>query len=344
MPSINIPQNTKVHNNAIDIFRFVAAVLVVSHHTDALAEIHPMLSYLVSQVIPRVSVPFFFAVAGYYYSAKLESGHGGYWDYIKRLLRTYTVWSVIYFVGDYLLNGGFDIKKVLLDYFIFGSAYHFWFFPALILSVSVFTAMHKLRLHKLLIPVSLVLYLIGCLSHVYYRIGGEIPFVKALVQLPDWRWISHVFTLGFPSFILGYVLYLTRNQSTSVKHTRRKDILAGFMLVVFLGEILILKVFDWARTTAQSVGLYLFTYAILDCLLNHPMPQCEKVGRTCRVLANVTFYSHVLFIFIFNEMNTTIFAERLTYTVKFLFVFLLSLILGVLLRLGKGKFVKALYT
>lgn len=342
MPTVNLAENTKVHNNAIDIFRFIAAVLVVSHHTDVLAEIHPMLSYLVSQVIPRISVPFFFAVAGYYYSAKLESDRGGYWDYIKRLLRTYTLWSAIYFVSGYLLNGNFDIKTSLANYFVFGSAYHFWFFPALILSVSVFTAMHKLGLHKLLIPVSLVLYLIGCLGHAYYGIGGEISFLAVLFQIPNWRWISHVFTLGFPSFILGYVLYLTRNQSTFVKHTRRKDILAGVLLVVFLGEILILKVFDWARTTAQSIGLYLFMYAILDCLLNHPLPQYAKVGRTCRILANVVYYSHVLFIFIFNEMNASFFAGRLTYTVKFLFVFLLSLILGALLCFGKGKLVKAL--
>lgn len=334
--------NHQAHNNAIDIFRYIAAVLVVAHHTDVLVEVHPMLSYLVSQVLPRISVPFFFAVAGYYYSARLESGRGGYWDYIKRLLRTYTLWSVIYFAAGYILNGSFDIKTALADYFIFGSAYHFWFFPALILSVSVFTVMHKFGLHKLLIPVSLVLFLIGCLSHVYYQIGVQIPFIALLVQLPNWRWISHVFTVGFTSFILGYLLLLTRSTEVSIKNTRRKDIVAVVMLAVFLGEILLLKILGWARTTTQSVGLYLFIYTLLDCLLDHPLPRFAAAGRTCRILANIAYYSHVLFISVFNEMNATFFAGTLTFTVKFLFAFLLSLALGVLLCRGKGKLVKAL--
>ena len=342
MPTDNHAENVKAHNNAIDIFRYIAAVLVVAHHTDVLAEIHPMLSYLVSQVLPRLSVPFFFAVAGYYYSARLESGRGGYWDYIKRLLRTYTLWSVIYFAAGYILNGSFDIKTALADYFIFGSAYHFWFFPALILSVSVFTLMHRFRLHKLLIPVSLVLYLIGCLSHAYYEIGIKLPFLEPVFQISNWRWISHVFTLGFPSFILGYVLLLTRRKSTSAMNTRRKDIVAVVMLAVFLGEILLLKILGWARTTTQSVGLYLFIYTLLDCLLDHPLPRFAAAGHTCRILANIAYYSHVLFISVFNEMNATLFAGTLTFTVKFLFAFLLSLALGVLLCRGKGKLVKAL--
>lgn len=334
--------NNKAHNNAIDIFRYIAAVLVVAHHTDVLAEVHPMLSYLVSQVLPRFGVPFFFAVAGYYYSAKLESGRGGYWDYIKRLLRTYTLWSVIYFAAGYILNGSFAIKTALADYFIFGSAYHFWFFPALILSVSVFTVMHKFGLHKLLIPVSLVLFLIGCLSHVYYQIGGQIPFIALLVQLPNWRWISHVFTVGFTSFILGYLLLLTRSTEVSIKNTRRKDIVAVSMLVVFIGEILLLKILGWARTTTQSVGLYLFIYTLLDCLLDHPLPRFAASGRTCRILASITYYSHVLFIYIFNEINALLFKGSLTFTLKFLFAFLLSLTLGILLRLGNGKLIKTL--
>lgn len=334
--------NHQAHNNAIDIFRYIAAVLVVAHHTDVLAEVHPMVSYLVSQVLPRISVPFFFAVAGYYYSARLESGRGGYWDYIKRLLRTYTLWSVIYFAAGYILNGSFAIKTALADYFIFGSAYHFWFFPALILSVSVFTVMHKFGLHKLLIPVSLAMYLIGCFSHAYYEIGTKISFLTVLFEIPNWRWISHVFTLGFPSFVLGYVLLLARHRGASVKQIRKKDIVAVSMLVMFLGEILLLKILGWARTTTQSVGLYLFIYTLLDCLLDHPLHRFAAAGRTCRILANIAYYSHVLFISVFNEMNATLFAGALTFTVKFLFAYLLSLSLGLWFCQSKGRLAKVL--
>ena len=328
----------KAHNNSIDIFRYVAALLIVAHHTDVLADIHPMLSYLVSQVLPRIGVPFFCAVAGYFYTSKLEAGKGGYWNYIKRLLKTYTLWSLIYVAVD-IVGGNFHLGTAIANYLFFGSAYHFWFFPALILAVSIFTLMHWLGLHKLLVPLSLVLYLIGCFSHAYYKIGAEIPVLAALYQIDNWRWISHVFTLGFPCFILGYVLVLTRKHWESV---RGSSVIAAVMLAVFLGEIFLLKILDWARTTTQSVGLYLFVYALLVCLLLHPMPMKTRAARVCKVLANTAYYAHVLFIMLFNELNVVCFGGGLTYTAKFLFVFLLTLMLGTILYRFNGKVAKAL--
>ena len=57
----------KVRNNAIDIFRYVCAILVISIHSEPFLEINSSLHYFFVQVVPRIAVPFFFTIAGYYY-------------------------------------------------------------------------------------------------------------------------------------------------------------------------------------------------------------------------------------------------------------------------------------
>lgn len=104
--------SANVRNSSIDIFRYLAAVLVIAHHTDVLLEIHPLVSYLISQVLPWIAVPFFFAVAGYFYAGKLETGKPVCLDYLKRLVKTYFVWSIIYFAADFLETGTLSVADM----------------------------------------------------------------------------------------------------------------------------------------------------------------------------------------------------------------------------------------
>ena len=329
----------KVRNNSIDIFRYIAAVLVIAHHTDVLLEIHPLISYLVSQVIPRIAVPFFFAVAGYYYTIKLESGRPACAPYLKRLLKTYAAWSLIYFAADFLETGTLDIREMVTSFLIFGSEYHFWFFPSMFLSVLVSTLAHRMKWQKGLIALSLVLYLLGCLGHVYYVVGGKLPGLSALYEHPDFRWFCHAVLLGLPCFVCGTLVRRTekfwRSFNCTIVHL-------AAALALFLGEILVLKLLDWARSNTMSVSLYLLMFTLLVWLLQHPAPKLTTLSAKCRTLANVSYYSHVLFITLFNVMNKRLFSGMLTPTVKCLFVLLCTFVLGMLLSKSKSRIAKLL--
>lgn len=54
-------------NCTIDILRLVFSVLIVALHTSPFVEYNAVASYFFSQVLSRLAVPFFAAVAGYYF-------------------------------------------------------------------------------------------------------------------------------------------------------------------------------------------------------------------------------------------------------------------------------------
>ncbi|WP_420319517.1 acyltransferase family protein [Faecalicatena contorta] len=92
--------------NSIDIFRYICAVMIIAIHTAPFSDINEQLGYVFSQIIPRIAVPFFFAVAGYFYMSKLENGNNYFADYLKRLLGTYFIWSLFYYTLNYVNWGG----------------------------------------------------------------------------------------------------------------------------------------------------------------------------------------------------------------------------------------------
>ena len=62
----------KTHNNSIDIFRLLCAVMVVAIHTAPFSDISGPLGDLCTNLLPRIAVPYFFATAGYFYISALE--------------------------------------------------------------------------------------------------------------------------------------------------------------------------------------------------------------------------------------------------------------------------------
>ena len=178
---------SKSRNCSIDIFRYICAIMVIAIHTHPFEDINSGLGYVCTQVIPRIAVSFFFAVSGYFYIKKMLSGEKIFFSYIKRTLQIYIIWSVIYFLLDFVTKEKSIttfIKDCVISFFVTGSYYHFWYFPALIFSVCVVTLLYKMKGIKLLLPVSILLYIIGCLGCSYYSIGNKIPILGELYSNP----------------------------------------------------------------------------------------------------------------------------------------------------------------
>ena len=143
----------KQRNNSIDIFRYVCALMVVAIHAHPFCELGVNADFFFSTLLPRIAVPFFFAASGYFYIKKLESGAERCFSrYLKRIVTTYALWSVIYFIFTFC-KGGYSALKwfavsSIYNFFVKGSYYHFWFFPALIISVCLITVFYKMNLKK----------------------------------------------------------------------------------------------------------------------------------------------------------------------------------------------------
>lgn len=277
----------KKRNCSVDIFRYICALMVVAVHTHPFEDIDPTLGYIFTQILPRMGVPFFFAVAGYFYMQKLESGKKCFWPYIKRLLITYGLWTGFYYLLDFVQFGHKNIGPFLVDcvkrLFIFGSRGHFWFFPALIFSVCLVTLLYKLKCKKLIVPVGIALYAVGCLGSGYYQLGRNV--FGWLYSFSQYELIRRVLLMGFPFFGCGLL-------TAKLKLRKAMPYALGGAVALWLGEILLVNGLKISSNIVLTPFLYALVLVALVALLEHPAANREKLAGVCRVSANFTYYSH----------------------------------------------------
>lgn len=57
-------------NVAVDIFRYISALMVVAIHIHPFTDLNSTMGFICTQVLPRIAVPYFFAISGYFYIKK----------------------------------------------------------------------------------------------------------------------------------------------------------------------------------------------------------------------------------------------------------------------------------
>ena len=239
--------NKGKRNNTLDCFRYLAAILVVALHVTAFADIHPILSYLFAQVLPRIAVPFFLAASGYFHACRIKNGTDDIYTYLTRIMVTYALWSVLYFVLRCILGESIPMIQYIVSFVFKGSEYHFWYFPALALAIMLTSAAYRTGYERLLIPLSIILYALGCLGNSHYLLGVRIRGVSWLINSHMWEWINYMLCTGIPFFVCGHVMVKLVKRFGHVR-TKTKFVLFMLSLFLFLVEVLMVKVFAWSRT------------------------------------------------------------------------------------------------
>lgn len=128
---------SEIKRDCMDWFRVVCAVLVVAIHTSPLETISPDADWLLTRVIARIAVPFFFMTTGYFSRGALE--HGGIGRSLKKLLLLYGA-SVVLYLPLNLYMGDLDTLtplSLLRDLTLDGTFYHLWYFPAVMLGLAI---------------------------------------------------------------------------------------------------------------------------------------------------------------------------------------------------------------
>ena len=294
-----MPQDSKSRNAAIDVFRYICAILVIAIHTNPGNDFGGTLGFILNDMIPRIAVPFFFITAGYYYIRKLENGEAPFFPYIKRILITYSLWSTVYFAVMFIHGGYADLKvfavNSVINYLYYGSYYHFWFFPALIFAVCFTTLIWKLGIKKAILPISIAAYLIGCIGCAYYSIGVRIPVLGTLFSSESFMGIRRMFLMGFPFFASGYAVLLIEKKKDELK---MNALVPAWIVsfIIWLAEIVVVVKLGLYNNIVITAGLYLLTAATLLLLLHTDLRIKPAIASKTRLLANFTYYSHPLFL------------------------------------------------
>lgn len=294
----------KKRNNSVDIFRLVCALLVVAIHTHPFIDQNEIVGFIAVDILPRIAVPFFFCVSGYYYYQGLQKKGGiVIRSTFFKVLKIYSLWSIPYFIRDavvFLGNGTLNIKglivEFLLNYFVLGSAYHFWYFVALLYSILFIGLIYKIRKLKLLLAISWLLYALRLLGTSYYALGISLPVIQDIISATWFESFSRIVLMGFPMFMSGMLVGRIKN----CKQLRRCWAAA---IIGFFVEIGFLVYYEISSSVVVTISLYPLTILTVDMLLQHPLPKFTGIAQKTRSLANFLFYSHPLAIWLITSLG-----------------------------------------
>ena len=170
---------------AIDLFKFLFSIAIIM--------LHFPLSYVYASKITkgifiyfaRLAVPFFFIASGYFLFKKLK-----YQDeidkkksikkYLKKIAIMYIVWTIFNLP---LLINTYNDRSIIYNIkrCIFVGTYgQFWFLHALLLDIPIIFLLNKKVKPQIILIISSILYLFGCIGFEFYKYVVNIPILGSI--------------------------------------------------------------------------------------------------------------------------------------------------------------------
>lgn len=167
-----------------DFFKIIAALLVIAIHTSPLASFSADADFILTRVIARCAVPFFFMVTGYFifpqYLIDKSIDLHRLIGFLKKNLFLYAASIILYLPLNFYAGHFNDIK--ITDVFrmlIFdGMFYHLWYIPASILGGIIVFLISRMFSYKVCMVICALLYLAGLAGDSYYGCLSAFPEVK----------------------------------------------------------------------------------------------------------------------------------------------------------------------
>lgn len=291
-------------NIAIDKMKLIAAFLVVAIHVSPFQSINGTADFIVTRVIARIAVPFFFMVSGYFVLGGKESEGGGkrnkeqsgkHGDRVSRFMKKtaflYLAATLLYlpvnlYAGNFKgLTFGQGLKDLLFD----GTFYHLWYLPAVLLGMALCLAFLSVFGEKTAFGVSLFLYGIGLFGDSYYGLISRIPFMEKfyekLFAISSYTRNGVFFAPVF--LMLGYfaakrrngkkqeVEELERTEELKEEAARQREListggLSAVLLLLMIGEGLILHKLNVQKHDSMYVLLIPLMYVFFRFICAFP--------------------------------------------------------------------------
>ena len=233
-------------------------------------------------------------------------------------------WSIPYWLISFGSWGYQSPVSFVLDclyaFFINGSSYHFWFFPALMTAACLVSCFYRSRCRRLLLPVSFLFYALGCFGTAYDQIALRIPLLGQLILSPHFLVIRRYFLMGFPFFASGL---LVRHLADRKPSDGALWISVCACAVLWFAEIVVIRSFGTGSDIVITYGLYPLVVSVMLLLLRHPLPEHTQTAAICRSGANFMYYAHPLFITVLNAA-AGLMSVRIPETLLFLLVITLT--------------------
>ncbi len=302
----------------LNSFRIVAAILVVINHTSPFIQINESLDYLFVHILARVSVPFFLMLTGYFSFNKFLNDKNVFYSFLKETSLIYLISCIIY-IPINIYAGHFTNQSVLALlklFFIEGSMYHLWYFPALIMGAIILYILLKSSI-KNKFSVVFVLYLIGIFGDNYYGLISTFPFINSFYEI-----IFNIFTYTrngifyVPLFL--YLGYFIKSQSYRIKKKHLYTILM-LSFFFFISEGFFIKYNNLAKHTSMYLSLIPLMFFLFTLLKDQDNKKNDAINNFTTYL----YILHPLFIVAIRIIFKTLFLESYVSNNFIMFIFVL---------------------
>ena len=286
---------------AIDIAKYIAALLVVCIHTYPFIDISETFNTYWMHIVCRMAVPFFFTVSGFFFFKKWseneEDNLVALKEFIKRLLRIYGIWTIIYLpltIVNYISAGApwYSVIGWLRDLILNGSYYHLWFFPALIIGTVIVYELYKRKGLMETLKLSLILYVIGYFINIFAPVWESLPVISIL-----YGFIIKIMATSRNGFFFAPIFISLGLLLAKTKRLPNKVSVAGFgcsFILLALEVILYGKLALLQDLSSMFIMLVPVSYFLVNWLLSVNMPY-KKQYAILRKDSLLIYTSHVLF-------------------------------------------------
>ena len=181
----------KVCYQGIDVMKFIMALFIVVLHTHPFVDVNDTLSFLTTDIMGRVSVPFFFAATGFLLEKQIgqqKEKREIIAPYIRKLLILYCIWTVVYLpiiiyekiiVSDTSLV--YDVFAIVRDFFFTGSYAQLWYLPATAVGLVIVYVLRKYAGERGCSILLFILFCMGLLTQSYFGLLLKIVPVDGLL-------------------------------------------------------------------------------------------------------------------------------------------------------------------
>ncbi|MCM1536405.1 MAG: serine racemase VanT catalytic subunit [Clostridium sp.] len=269
--------------NALDSFRIIASLLVVAIHTSPFASFSATADFVLTRVLARIAVPFFFMVTGFFLLPPYLFGHTK--DYrrlsafLKKTLILYLA-AVLLYLPVNLYAGHFrdttlwdKLRMLLFD----GTFYHLWYLPAVILGALLVCLPARRLPFKAVMFLCLILYFLGLLGDSYYGIIAAVPGMKSIYEA-----IFFIFSytrngIFYAPVFLAMGAYLSQDRQNGAKRGKALNpqslsiqqnvVDFSIFLIIMIAEGLLLHRFDMQRHDSMYIALLPCMFFLFRVLL-----------------------------------------------------------------------------
>ena len=279
----------KVNYNAVDVFKFIAALMVVAIHTRPFYD-QASLDYYVS-CLCRIAVPFFFTFSSFiFYKRGKRIG-----DYVKRMLVLYACWFVIQLPlivqNFFILPDRPMLEKILLflrGLFINSTFPASWFITASWQGMLIVYLLSKKVNWKWLLVIGVLCYLSSLPGTMYYGLISDTPLYK-----PYWYGYNitlcpaNSFITAIPFIVIGKLIA----ERPFTLETWKNALLLFIAFCIGFIEVYFCR--DSYYMTDTFVSLLLICPLLVILLLNLRVGIDDSICRFFRKSSILVFFVHL---------------------------------------------------